>query len=128
MKKEIEAPEPDLQEEAVSVDEIAAVASEGSPDNGVTMSQDDATEPAKASSSPIIEGQTAMQTVPVPFDGTAVPPTRETVLAYIEQNHLPPQVSNFYDYYEKRGWTALGSKIQNWISMLNRWASKYQQP
>lgn len=128
VKKEIEAPESDRHEEVVSVDEAATVALEGSSDNGVTMSQDDVIEPAEASSSPIIEEQPTMQTTPVAFDGTAVPPTRETVLDYIEQNHLPPQVSNFYDYYEKRGWTASGTKIQNWISMLNRWASKYQQP
>ena len=128
VKKEIEAQVSDRHEEVVSEEEAAAVASDGSSDNDGTLSQDDVIEPAEASSFPIIEEQTAMQTVPVPFDGTAVPPTRETVLDYIEQNHLPPQVSNFYDYYEKRGWTASGSKIQNWISILNRWASKYQQP
>ena len=132
MKREIEATEPDLQEEAVSVDEIAAVDSEGSPDNDCASLQNDLAEPTDITvaslPSPIIEEQPTMQATPVAFDGTAVPPTRETVLAYIEQNHLPPQVSNFFDYYEKRGWTASGSKIQNWISMLNRWASKYQQP
>lgn len=132
VKKEIEATEPDRQEKVVSEDEVAAVASEGSPDNDCASLQNDLAEPTDITvaslPSPIIEEQTAIQTVPVSFDGTAVPPTRETVLVYIEQNHLPPQVSNFYDYYEKRGWTASGTKIQNWISMLNRWASKYQQP
>lgn len=51
-----------------------------------------------------------------------LPPTLDTIAAYIKAQGLDAKAEEFWDYYEARGWKMGASPMQDWKAALRAWA------
>jgi hypothetical protein len=58
--------------------------------------------------------------------GTAkrfIPPTREDILSYCQENGLTIDIDRFLNYYSSNGWKVGKNKMQDWKATARNWSS-----